>query len=72
LKAEVPFAANNKNSISLARQSIRKGLEAYFTVFFDQFIWGKERIMEVYLNSMKWGGVWRRSCKPTLFLGFIY
>lgn len=33
---------------------IRKGLEAYYTVLIE-FIWGKERIMEVYLNSIEMG-----------------
>ena len=33
---------------------IRKGLEAYFTVLIE-LIWGKERIMEVYLNSIEMG-----------------
>lgn len=33
---------------------IRKGLEVYFTVLIE-FFWGKERIMEVYLNSMETG-----------------
>lgn len=33
---------------------IRKGLEAYFTVLIELF-WGKERIMEVYLNSIETG-----------------
>jgi monofunctional biosynthetic peptidoglycan transglycosylase len=33
---------------------VRKGLEAYFTVLIE-FIWGKERIMEVYLNSIEMG-----------------
>ncbi|GGF19491.1 monofunctional biosynthetic peptidoglycan transglycosylase [Flavobacterium limi] len=32
----------------------RKGLEAYFTVLIE-IIWGKERIMEVYLNSIEMG-----------------
>ena len=32
----------------------RKGLEAYFT-FLIEMIWGKERIMEVYLNSIEMG-----------------
>lgn len=32
----------------------RKGLEAYFTVLIE-WIWGKERIMEVYLNSIEMG-----------------
>ena len=33
---------------------VRKGFEAYFTVLIE-FIWGKERIMEVYLNSVEMG-----------------
>ena len=33
---------------------IRKGLEAYFTVLIE-FVWGKQRIMEVYLNSIEMG-----------------
>ena len=33
---------------------IRKGFEAYFTVLIE-FIWGKQRIMEVYLNSIEMG-----------------
>lgn len=33
---------------------IRKGLEVYFTVLIEK-IWGKERIMEVYLNSIEMG-----------------
>ncbi|MDY3070548.1 MAG: monofunctional biosynthetic peptidoglycan transglycosylase [Parabacteroides sp.] len=32
----------------------RKGLEAYFTLLIE-FVWGKERIMEVYLNSIETG-----------------
>lgn len=32
----------------------RKGLEAYFTVLIE-IIWGKQRIMEVYLNSIEMG-----------------
>jgi len=32
----------------------RKGLEAWFTVLIET-IWGKPRIMEVYLNSIEWG-----------------
>ncbi|MBO7120157.1 MAG: monofunctional biosynthetic peptidoglycan transglycosylase [Bacteroidaceae bacterium] len=32
----------------------RKGLEAYFTVLIE-LIWGKQRIMEVYLNSIEMG-----------------
>lgn len=33
---------------------IRKGLEAYFTVLIE-LMWPKERIMEVYLNSIEMG-----------------
>lgn len=33
---------------------VRKGLEAYFTVLIE-FFWSKERIMEVYLNSIEMG-----------------
>ena len=36
------------------RSWLRKGLEAYFT-FLIETIWGKERIMEVYLNSIEMG-----------------
>lgn len=34
---------------------VRKGLEAYFTVLIELF-WSKDRIMEVYLNSIEMGG----------------
>lgn len=36
------------------RSYLRKGLEAYFTVLIE-WVWGKERIMEVYLNSIEMG-----------------
>lgn len=36
------------------RSYFRKGLEAYFTLLIE-WIWGKERIMEVYLNSIEMG-----------------
>ncbi len=36
------------------RSWVRKGFEAYFTVAIE-FIWGKERIMEVYLNVAEMG-----------------
>lgn len=36
------------------RSWVRKGLEAYFTVLIELF-WSKERIMEVYLNSIETG-----------------
>lgn len=36
------------------RSYFRKGLEAYFTVMIE-LVWGKKRIMEVYLNSIEMG-----------------
>lgn len=36
------------------RSWVRKGLEAYFT-FLIETLWSKERIMEVYLNSIEMG-----------------
>lgn len=36
------------------RSYLRKGLEAYFTILIEIF-WSKERIMEVYLNSIEMG-----------------
>ena len=36
------------------RDYARKALEAYFTILIE-VIWGKPRIMEVYLNSIEWG-----------------
>lgn len=36
------------------RSWLRKGLEVYFT-FLIEVIWGKERILEVYLNSIEMG-----------------
>ena len=36
------------------RNWLRKGLETWFTVLIEA-IWGKARIMEVYLNSIEWG-----------------
>lgn len=44
-----------KNVFLLPTHSyVRKGLEAYFTLLIE-WIWGKERIMEVYLNSIEMG-----------------
>ena len=37
-----------------SRTYFRKGLEAYFT-FLIEIIWSKERILEVYLNSIEMG-----------------
>lgn len=36
------------------RSYLRKGLEVYFTVLIE-LLWSKERIMEVYLNSIEMG-----------------
>jgi monofunctional biosynthetic peptidoglycan transglycosylase len=36
------------------RTLVRKGIEAYFTVLIE-FIWGKPRIMEIYLNVAEFG-----------------
>lgn len=36
------------------RSWLRKGLEMYFTMLIE-LVWGKERIMEVYLNSIEMG-----------------
>ncbi|MDO5665273.1 MAG: monofunctional biosynthetic peptidoglycan transglycosylase [Bacteroidia bacterium] len=44
-----------KNVFLWPRSSwLRKGLEAYFTVLIE-FLWPKERILTVYLNSMETG-----------------
>ena len=37
-----------------SRTDFRKAVEAYFTVLIE-FFWGKERIMEVYLNMIEMG-----------------
>jgi monofunctional biosynthetic peptidoglycan transglycosylase len=36
------------------RDYVRKGFEAYFTVLIEA-LWGKKRILEVYLNVVEWG-----------------
>ena len=36
------------------RSWLRKGLEAWFTALIELF-WSKQRILEVYLNSVEWG-----------------
>lgn len=37
-----------------SRSFIRKGFELWFTLLIE-IIWSKERILEVYLNSIEWG-----------------
>ncbi len=48
-----------KNLFLWPRQSwLRKGLEAWFTLWIE-WLWPKQRILEVYLNSAEFGrGVW--------------
>lgn len=36
------------------RDYVRKGLEAAFTVL-EEILWGKRRILEIYLNVVEWG-----------------
>jgi len=36
------------------RNYVRKALEAYFTVLIEA-VWGKRRILEIYVNSIEWG-----------------
>lgn len=36
------------------RSYVRKGFEAWYTVLIEK-LWGKRRIMEVYLNTIEWG-----------------
>jgi len=37
-----------------ARNLLRKALEVYYTVLIE-IIWNKERILEIYLNTVDWG-----------------
>ena len=46
------------------RSWLRKGFEVYFTVLIE-FVWNKERIMEVYLNSIEMGN---NSAKPSRYM----
>lgn len=48
---------------------VRKGFEAYFTVLIELF-WSKERIMEVYLNSIETGdGIYGAEALAQLHFG---
>ncbi len=48
---------------------VRKGLEAYFTALIE-LIWGKHRIMEVYLNSIEMGdGIYGAEAVAQLHFG---
>lgn len=47
----------------------RKGLEVWFTVWIE-FLWPKERILEVYLNSAQFGhGVWGVQAASRAYFG---
>ncbi|OCG06907.1 monofunctional biosynthetic peptidoglycan transglycosylase [Gilliamella sp. wkB178] len=37
-----------------SRSWVRKGIEAWFTIWIE-FIWSKQRILEIYLNYAEWG-----------------
>ncbi len=51
------------------RTWVRKGFEAYYTVLIE-FLWGKERIMEVYLNVAETGnGVFGVEAAAKKFFG---
>jgi monofunctional biosynthetic peptidoglycan transglycosylase len=51
------------------RSYVRKGLEAYFTVLIET-VWGKRRIMEVYLNTVEWGpGVYGADAAARRYFG---
>lgn len=51
------------------RSWVRKGLEAYFTLLIET-VWGKRRIMEVYLNSIEMGdGIYGAEAVAQLHFG---
>jgi monofunctional biosynthetic peptidoglycan transglycosylase len=51
------------------RDYVRKGLEAWFTVL-TEALWGKRRIMEVYLNIVEWGsGVYGAEAASQYYFG---
>ena len=59
-----------KNLFLWPEQSwVRKGLEAWFTLWIE-FLWPKQRILEVYLNSAEFGrGVWGVEAASRHFFG---
>lgn len=51
------------------RNYVRKGLEVYFTYLIETF-WSKERIMEVYLNSIEMGdGIYGAEAASQAYFG---
>lgn len=59
-----------KNTFLYPRRSyFRKAIEAYFTVLIE-FIWGKKRIMEVYLNVAETGhGIYGMPMAAEIYFG---
>lgn len=52
-----------------SRSFVRKAFEAYFTVLIE-WIWGKERILEVYLNVAEMGkGIYGAEAAAQVFFG---
>ena len=45
------------------RDWVRKAFEAYFTVLIE-IAWGKQRIIEVYLNVVEWGPAFTEPKRP--------
>lgn len=51
------------------RNYVRKALEAYFTVLIEA-VWGKKRILEVYVNIIEWGnGVYGANAAAQAYFG---
>ena len=51
------------------RSLLRKGIEAYFTVLIEA-LWGKPRIMEIYLNVIEWGrGIYGAEAASRAYFG---
>jgi len=51
------------------RSYVRKGLEAWFA-FLMELVWGKRRILEVYLNVIEWGdGVYGAEAAARRYFG---
>jgi len=51
------------------RSWVRKGLEVYFTVLIE-FVWGKKRILEVYLNVIETGkGIYGANAAALSYFG---
>jgi monofunctional biosynthetic peptidoglycan transglycosylase len=69
IRKAMQYNANHKNRVhggsTISQQTaknvflwpgrgfIRKGIEAYYTILIEG-VWGKRRIMEVYLNQIEW------------------